>query len=118
MSESVVIVGAKRTPVGAFQGQFAGVTAPQLGQRRDQGRCRAGGRQGEDIDEALMGCCLMAGVRQAPARQAVLGAGLPKSVPCTTLTKMCSSAQKTVMIAHDELLAGSVNIASPAAWSR
>ncbi|HCZ16409.1 MAG TPA: acetyl-CoA C-acetyltransferase, partial [Candidatus Accumulibacter sp.] len=49
----------------------------------------------------LMGCCLMAGVRQAPARQAVLGAGLPTSVPCTTLTKMCSSAQKTVMIAHD-----------------
>jgi acetyl-CoA C-acetyltransferase len=58
-----------------------------------------------------MGCCLMAGLRQAPARQAVLGAGLPKSVPCTTLTKMCSSAQKSVMIAHDELLAGSINIA-------
>jgi acetyl-CoA C-acetyltransferase len=97
MSESVVIVGAKRTPVGAFQGQFAGVTAPQLGAVAIKAAVEQAGVKGEDIDEALMGCCLMAGLRQAPARQAVLGAGLPKSVPCTTLTKMCSSAQKTVM---------------------
>ena len=111
MSESVVIVGAKRTPVGAFQGQFAGMTAPQLGAVAIKAAVEQAGVKGEDIDEALIGCCLMAGLRQAPARQAVLGAGLPKSVPCTTLTKMCSSAQKTVMIAHDELLAGSINIA-------
>ncbi|HRD94445.1 acetyl-CoA C-acyltransferase [Accumulibacter sp.] len=111
MSESVVIVGAKRTPVGAFQGQFSAVTAPQLGAVAIKAAVEQAGVKVEDIDEALMGCCLMAGVRQAPARQAVLGAGLPTSVPCTTLTKMCSSAQKTVMIAHDELLAGSVNIA-------
>lgn len=111
MSESVVIVGAKRTPVGAFQGQFSAVSAPQLGATAIKAAVEQAGVKGEDIDEALMGCCLMAGLRQAPARQAVLGAGLPKSVPCTTLTKMCSSAQKTVMIAHDEILAGSVNIA-------
>ncbi|HPT51064.1 MAG TPA: acetyl-CoA C-acyltransferase [Accumulibacter sp.] len=111
MSESVVIVGAKRTPVGSFQGQFAGLTAPQLGATAIKAAVEQAGVNVDDIDEALMGCCLMAGLRQAPARQAVLGAGLPKSVPCTTLTKMCSSAQKTVMIAHDELLAGSINIA-------
>ena len=111
MSESVVIVGAKRTPVGSFQGQFSAVTAPELGAVAIKAAVEQSGVKVEDIDEALMGCCLMAGVRQAPARQAVLGAGLPTSVPCTTLTKMCSSAQKTVMIAHDELLAGSVNIA-------
>ena len=111
MSESVVIVGAKRTPVGSFQGQFSAVTAPELGSVAIKAAVEQAGVKVEDIDEALMGCCLMAGVRQAPARQAVLGAGLPTSVPCTTLTKMCSSAQKTVMIAHDELLAGSVNIA-------
>jgi acetyl-CoA C-acetyltransferase len=73
MSESVVIVGAKRTPVGAFQGQFAGVTAPQLGAVAIKAAVEQAGVKGEDIDEALMGCCLMAGLRQAPARQAVLG---------------------------------------------
>jgi acetyl-CoA C-acetyltransferase len=111
MNDRVVIVGAKRTPVGAFQGQLSAVAAPQLGAAAIKAAVEQAGVKGEDIDEALMGCCLMAGLRQAPARQAVLGAGLPKSVPCTTLTKMCSSAQKTVMIAHDEILAGSVNIA-------
>lgn len=110
MSESVVIVGAKRTPVGSFQGQFAGLSAPQLGGVAIKAAVAQAGVKIEEIDEALMGCCLMAGVRQAPARQAVLAAGLPKSVPCTTLTKMCSSAQKTVMIGHDELLAGSANV--------
>ena len=111
MSESVVIVGAKRTPVGAFQGQFAGVTATQLGSIAIKAAVEQAGVKGEDIDDALMGCCLMAGLRQAPARQAVLGAGLPTSVPCTTLTKMCGSAQKSIMIAYDGLLAGSINIA-------
>jgi len=110
MSESVVIVGAKRTPVGSFQGQFAGLSAPQLGGVAIKAAVAQAGVKVEEIDEALIGCCLMAGVRQAPARQAVLAAGLPKSVPCTTLTKMCSSAQKTVMIGHDELLAGSANV--------
>lgn len=111
MNDRVVIVGAKRTPVGSFQGQFAAVSAPQLGAAAIKAAVEQAGVKGEDIDEALMGCCLMAGLRQAPARQAVIGAGLPKSVPCTTLTKMCSSAQKTIMIAHDEILVGSVNIA-------
>ncbi len=110
MSESVVIVGAKRTPVGSFQGQFAGLSAPQLAGVAIKAAVAQAGVNGEAIDDALLGCCLMAGLRQAPARQAVLAAGLPKSVPCTTLTKMCSSAQKSVMIGHDELLVGSANV--------
>ncbi len=108
--DPVVIVGAKRTPVGAFQGQFAGVTAPQLGSVAIAAAVEQAGVRGEDIDEAILGCCLMGGLRQAPARQAVLGAGLPASVPCVTLTKMCGSAMKSTMIVHDEILAGTVTI--------
>jgi len=109
-NDPVVIVGAKRTPVGAFQGQFAGVTAPQLGSVAIAAAVEQAGVRGDDIDEAIFGCCLMGGLKQAPARQAVLGAGLPTSVPCVTLTKMCGSAMKSTMIVHDEILAGSVNI--------
>lgn len=109
-NDPVVIVGAKRTPVGAFQGQFAGVTAPQLGSVAIAAAVEQAGVRGEDIDEAIFGCCLMGGLKQAPARQAVLGAGLPASVPCVTLTKMCGSAMKSTMIVHDEILAGTVTI--------
>ena len=110
LNDPVVIVGAKRTPVGAFQGQFAGVTAPQLGSVAIAAAVEQAGIRGEDIDEAIFGCCLMGGLKQAPARQAVLGAGLPTSVPCSTLTKMCGSAMKTTMIVHDEILAGTATI--------
>lgn len=109
-NDPVVIVGAKRTPVGAFQGQFAGVTAPQLGSVALAAAIKQAGVRGEDIDEAIFGCCLMGGLKQAPARQAVLGAGLPTSIPCVTLTKMCGSAMKSTMIVHDEILAGTVTI--------
>ena len=109
-NDPVVIVGAKRTPVGAFQGQFASVTAPQLGSVAIAAAVEQAGVRGEDIDEAIFGCCLMGGLKQAPARQAVLGAGLPTSVPCVTLTKMCGSAMKSTMIVHDEILAGTVTI--------
>lgn len=110
MNDPVVIIGAKRTPVGAFQGQFAGVTSPQLGSVAIAAAVEQAGVRGEDIDEAIFGCCLMGGLKQAPARQAVLGAGLPTSIPCVTLTKMCGSAMKSTMIVHDELLAGSVTL--------
>ncbi len=109
-NDPVVIVGAKRTPVGAFQGQFASVTAPQLGSAAIAAAVEQAGVRGEDIDEAIFGCCLMGGLKQAPARQAVLGAGLPTSVPCVTLTKMCGSAMKSTMIVHDEILAGTATI--------
>jgi acetyl-CoA C-acetyltransferase len=109
-NDPVVIVGAKRTPVGAFQGQFSSVSAPQLGSVAIAAAVEQAGISGEDIDEAIFGCCLMAGLKQAPARQAVLGAGLPTSVPCVTLTKMCGSAMKTTMIVHDEILAGTATI--------
>lgn len=109
-NDPVVIVGAKRTPVGAFQGQFSGITAPQLGSVAIAAAIEQAGVTGADIDEAIFGCCLMAGLKQAPARQAVLGAGLPTSIPCVTLTKMCGSAMKSTMIVHDEILAGSVTI--------
>lgn len=109
-NDPVVIVGARRTPVGAFQGQFAGVTAPRLGSVAIAAAVEQAGIRGEDIDEAIFGCCLMGGLKQAPARQAVLGAGLPPSIPCVTITKMCGSAMKSTMIVHDEILAGTVSI--------
>lgn len=110
MLDSIVIVAAKRTPIGAFQGQFAGVSAPQLGSAAVQGALASVPALREQIDEAIFGCCLMAGLKQAPARQVVLGAGLPDSVPATTLTKMCGSAMKATMLVHDMLLAGSCTV--------
>ena len=110
MQDPVVIVAAKRTPIGAFQGQFAGVTAPQLGSAAVRGVFASHPELMSAVDEAVFGCCLMANLKQAPARQVVLGAGLPESVPCTTLTKMCGSAMKATMPVHDMLLAGSCKV--------
>jgi acetyl-CoA C-acetyltransferase len=110
MPESVVIVAAKRTAIGSFQGQFSHVTAPQLGAAAIAAALAESGVQGGEISEALMGCVLPAGLGQAPARQAVLGAGLPKSVPCTTVNKVCGSGMKAVMLAHDLIAAGSAEI--------
>lgn len=109
-ADSVVIVGARRTPIGAFQGQFSGLSAPQLGAAAIAATVAQAGIAGAEIDEAIMGCCLFAGLRQAPARQAVLGAGLPDSVPCTTLSKMCGSGMKAAMQVHDMILAGSCGL--------
>ncbi|MCF6288035.1 MAG: acetyl-CoA C-acyltransferase [Proteobacteria bacterium] len=104
---SVYIVGAKRTAIGSFQGQFANVSAPTLA----AAAIKAAVAQAEinNIDEALIGCVLPAGVGQAPARQAVLGAKLDKSVVCTTINKVCGSGMKTVMLAYDAIKAGSAN---------
>ncbi len=110
LSDPIVIAAAVRTPMGGFQGAFSGVTAPQLGARAIAGALARAGIAGEAVDEALMGNVLPAGLGQAPARQAALGAGLPQSVPCTTISKVCGSGMKAVMLAHDLIAAGSANI--------
>jgi acetyl-CoA C-acetyltransferase len=108
--DPIVILSARRTPVGAFQGVFANVTAPQLGAVAIKAAVADSGLAAADIDEVLMGCVLSAGLGQAPARQAALGAGIPASVPCTTINKMCGSAMRAVMLAADQILAGSAEV--------
>src|SRR5450631_10483 len=108
-SDPVVILSARRTPVGAFQGALATVTAPQLGAVAIKAAIAQSGLAAGDIDEVIMGCVLSAGLGQAPARQAALAAGLPRGTPATTLNKMCGSAMRAVMSASDQILAGSAN---------
>jgi len=107
MSENIVITGIARTPMGGFQGALSDATAVQLGAAAIAAALTRSGLQGDAIDEVLMGCVLPAGLGQAPARQAALGAGLPLSVGCTTINKMCGSGMKATMLAHDLLKAGS-----------
>src|SRR3984957_14222164 len=109
-SDPVVILAARRTPVGAFQGAFATLTAPQLGSAAIKAALADSGVAGAEIDEVIMGCVLSAGIGQAPARQAALGAGLPASVPSTTVNKMCGSAMRAVMLAADQIMAGSARV--------
>jgi acetyl-CoA C-acetyltransferase len=109
-SDPVVILAARRTPVGAFQGAFSGVTGPQLGAVAIKAALADSGVAASEVDETIMGCVLSAGLGQAPARQASLGAGIPASVPATTVNKMCGSAMRAVMLAADQLLAGSARI--------
>ena len=104
----VYIVGAKRKAIGSFQGQFANTPSPQLGAAAIKAAVKQAGAI--EIDEAFVGCVLPAGLGQAPARQAVLKAGLDKSVTCTTVNKVCGSGMKTVMLAHDTIKAGSASI--------
>ncbi|WP_250508475.1 acetyl-CoA C-acetyltransferase [Caballeronia sp. GACF4] len=108
--DSVVIVSAARTPMAAFQGDFAAMTAPQLGAVAIRAACERAGLEPARIDEAIMGCVLPAGQGQAPARQAALGAGLPLSTGSTTINKMCGSGMRAAMFAHDMLLAGSADV--------
>ena len=108
--DAIVIVGTARTAIGGFQGAFASLTAPQLGSAAITAAVSRAGLQPDDVSEVLMGCVLPAGQGQAPARQAALGAGLPQSVPCTTVNKMCGSGMKTVMQAYDGLHARSRDI--------
>jgi acetyl-CoA C-acetyltransferase len=109
-SDPVVILAARRTPVGAFQGAFAAVTAPQLGSAAIKAALADCGVPGAEIDEVILGCVLTAGIGQAPARQAALGGGIPASVPSTTVNKMCGSAMRAVMLGCDQILAGSAKI--------
>ena len=108
--DPLVILSARRTPVGAFQGVFAGMTAPQLGSVAIKAALADSGVAPADVDEVIMGCVLPAGLGQAPARQAALGAGIPASVPSTTVNKMCGSAMRAIMQAGDQILAGSARI--------
>jgi acetyl-CoA C-acetyltransferase len=106
MSDPIVIIGAARTPMGGFQGELSGAKASELGSVAIKAALERAGIAAETVDEVLMGCVLPAGQGQAPARQAALGAGLPKGVPCTTVNKMCGSGMKTVMMGMDALRAG------------
>ncbi|MFQ2283521.1 acetyl-CoA C-acyltransferase [Aeromonas dhakensis] len=106
----IVIVAAKRTPMGAFQGALANLSAPELGACAIAAAMAQAGLKGEQINEAYLGNVLSAGVGQAPARQAVLKAGLPDSIPCTTVNKVCGSGMKAVMLAADGLRLGDTNV--------
>jgi acetyl-CoA C-acetyltransferase len=106
----VVILATRRTPIGAFQGALAPVAAPLLGAAAIRATLDEAGVDGARVDEVLFGCVLPAGLGQAPARQAALGAGLPTRVPCTTINKVCGSGMKAVMIGADAIRAGSAGI--------
>ena len=108
--DPIVIAGARRTPMGAFQGALSSLSAPLLGATAIGGALDQAGMKPDAVDEVFMGCVLPAGVGQAPARQAALGAGLPESVPCTTVSKVCGSGMKAVMLAHDAIAAGSADV--------
>lgn len=106
MNDPVVIVSAVRTPMGGLQGDFASLAAPELGAVAIRGAVERAGISPDDVQEVIMGCVLPAGLGQAPARQAALGAGLPLHAGCTTINKVCGSSMKATMLAHDLLLAG------------
>jgi acetyl-CoA C-acetyltransferase len=110
MSDSIVIVSAARTPIGGLLGDFSSLAAWELGAAAIQAAVERSGVAGDAINEAFIGNCLMAGQGQAPARQAVLKAGLPHSVGAVTLSKMCGAGMRATMLAHDTLLAGSADI--------
>jgi len=109
-NESVVIVAAKRTPIGAFQGVLLGASAPQLGAAAIAGAIAASGVDAADVSQVLMGCVLPAGLGQAPARQAAIGAAVPMATATTTVNKMCGSAMATIMLGHDLLKAQSASV--------
>lgn len=110
MTDSIVITAARRTAIGAFQGQFSPVSSPELGAAAIRAAVEDSGIDGKDVSEVLMGCVLPAGTGQAPARQASIGAGLPLSAGATTLNKVCGSGMKAVMLGHDAIRAGSADV--------
>ncbi len=105
--QDVVIVGAKRTAIGSFLGQFTGVPTPTLGATAIQGALEHAGLAADQVDEVIMGCVLPAGLGQAPARQASRAAGIPDAAGCTTINKVCGSGMKAIMFGHDLIKAGS-----------
>ena len=107
----IVIVGAKRTPIGSFQGQFAALSGVDLGAAAIRAAVDQAGIPGEDVSEVIMGCVLPAGLGQAPARQASLQAGIPVAAGCMTINKVCGSGLKSVMLAHDSIKVGNSSIA-------
>ena len=109
--DSIVILSAKRTPMGSFQGVLAAVSATELGATAVRAALAAATLPADQVQEVVMGCVLPAGLGQAPARQAALGAGLPQSTPSTTINKMCGSGMKAVMMAADGLRTGDSDFA-------
>ncbi|MGH8278209.1 MAG: acetyl-CoA C-acyltransferase [Gammaproteobacteria bacterium] len=109
-NDPVVILSARRTAIGSLLGQFTPVTSPQLGSAAIRAAVADAHIKPEEIDEVIMGCVLPAALGQAPARQAALGAGLPKSVGCTTINKVCGSGMKATMFAHDLIVAGTAKL--------
>ena len=109
MSDIVIVSGA-RTPMGGFQGSLSSVPAVELGAIAIREAVARAGIQPGDVEEVIMGCVLPAGLKQGPARQAALGAGLPSAAGCTTINKLCGSGMKAVMLAHDALKAGSNSV--------
>ena len=109
-NDPIVIVGMARTPMGAFQGELTSFSASDLGKFAIEEALKRSTVSANDVDEVVMGCVLQAGQGQAPARQATIKAGLPDSTPATTVNKMCGSGMKAVMLAHDNILAGSATV--------
>ena len=108
--DSIVIVAARRTPIGAFQGALSGVSAVQLSATASRACLEDAGIDPADVHEAIIGCVLPAGVGQAPARQAALAAGLAQSVGCTTVNKVCGSGMRAAMLGHHVIRAGSADV--------
>ena len=109
MNDSIVIAGMARTPQGGLQGDLSAVPAPQLGAVAVKAALARADINPAEVDETIMGCVLPAGLRQAPARQASIGAGIPVNTGCTTVNKMCGSAMKAVMLGFDAIRAGSAD---------
>ncbi|QBF26098.1 acetyl-CoA C-acyltransferase [Pseudomonas tructae] len=109
-NDPIVIVSAVRTPMGGLQGDLKSLTAPQLGAAAIRAAVERAGVAADSVEQVLFGCVLPAGLGQAPARQAALGAGLNKGTTCTTLNKMCGSGMQAAIMAHDLLLAGSADV--------
>ena len=108
--DPIVITGAARTPIGSFQGVLSDVSATNLGATAIAAAVERSAIEPESVEEVIMGCVLPAGLRQAPARQAALGGGLPLWTPCTTINKMCGSGMKAAMLGHDLIVSGSAEI--------
>src|SRR3979411_1070885 len=107
---SAVILGASRTPIGAFLGGLAPLSAPQLGAIAIKCALERAGVKADQVDEVFMGNVVQAGVGQAPARQASLGAGIPNTVPCTTINKGCGSGLQSVMLGASQIAAGEARV--------
>lgn len=107
--DPIVIVAARRTPLGAFQGDLKSISATELSATACRAALDDTGLDGNDLDEVLLGCVLPAGLGQAPARQAAIGANIPLKVPCSTINKVCGSGMKTTMLGHDLIAAGSAS---------
>jgi acetyl-CoA C-acetyltransferase len=109
MTEEVLIAAARRTPIGSFQGALSSLSAPQLGAVAITAAIKDSGLAAEQIEETILGCVLQAGIGQAPGRQAALAAGVPQRIPATTINKMCGSGLKAIMMAADQIRAGSAH---------